>query len=322
MQTKILKIIYLLLTLVFLNSCAAVNVGSSSLKEKGIKEAMSDGMIDATINKEYLNHNVNMFMNVDIEVVEGRVLLTGSVKKNQHRMDAIKLAWKVLGVREVINEIDVTDKGGIKRYLIDVKIKTQIRYKILADKNISSINYNFEAVNGTVYIIGIAQNKKELKTRKKDKKFTGKQEFNKWSLCLILDIPTLPKAGSRERFKKGIIVNNKFIFKRALLISVDQFVLRFNKMVYDYISTLIPNNRELGSQHLFYKPIIEYENWFQKTGHFVQDTPSLLDEIKESEKSENPLVTTSGENQELANAQKIILMQREKIKQLNFYSYK
>ena len=163
MQTKILKIIYLLVTLVFLNSCAAINVGSSSLKEKGIKEAMSDGMIDATINKEYLNHDVNMFMNVDIEVVEGRVLLTGSVKKNQHRMDAIKLAWKVLGVREVINEIDVTDKGGIKRYLIDVKIKTQIRYKILADKNISSINYNFEAVNGTVYIIGIAQNKKELK---------------------------------------------------------------------------------------------------------------------------------------------------------------
>ena len=96
---------------------------------------------------------------VEIEVVEGRVLLTGSVKKNQHRMDAIKLAWKVLGVREVINEIDVTDKGGIKRYLIDVKIKTQIRYKILADKNISSINYNFEAVNGTVYIIGIAQKK-------------------------------------------------------------------------------------------------------------------------------------------------------------------
>lgn len=163
MQTKILKIIYLLLTLVFLNSCAAVNVGSTSLKEKGIKEAMSDGMIDAAINKEYLNHDVNMFMNVEIEVVEGRVLLTGSVKKPKHRLDAIKLAWKVLGVREVINEIDVTEKGGIKQYLIDVKIKTQLRYKIIADKEISSINYNFEAVNGNLYIIGISKNKKELK---------------------------------------------------------------------------------------------------------------------------------------------------------------
>ena len=70
-----------------------------------------------------------MFINIEIEVVEGRVLLTGSVKKTKHRLDAIKLAWKVLGVREVINEIDVTDKGGIKNYIIDVKIKTQMRYK-------------------------------------------------------------------------------------------------------------------------------------------------------------------------------------------------
>ena len=163
MKKKFLELIFAILIAFFLSSCAAVNVTSSSLKEKGIKEAMSDGMIDAAINKEYFNHDVSMFMNVEIEVVEGRVLLTGSVKKTQHRMDAVKLAWKALGVREVINEIDVTDKGGIKRYLIDLKIKTQIRYKILADKNISSINYNFEAVNGTLYIIGIAQNKKELK---------------------------------------------------------------------------------------------------------------------------------------------------------------
>ena len=163
MKTKIAKFFYLILVVVFLNSCAAINVTSSSVKEKGIKEAMSDGMIDAAVNKELINHDINMFLNVEIEVVEGRVLLTGSVKKAKYRMDAIKLAWKVLGVREVINEIEVTNKGGIIRYLNDVKIKTQIRYKIIADKKIRSINYNFESVNGTLYVIGIAQNKKELK---------------------------------------------------------------------------------------------------------------------------------------------------------------
>ena len=163
MKTKIAKFFYLILVVVFLDSCAAINVTSSSVKEKGIKEAMSDGMIDATVNKEFINHDINMFLNVEIEVVEGRVLLTGSVKKAKYRMDAIKLAWKVLGVREVINEIEVTNKGGIIRYLNDVKIKTQIRYKIIADKKIRSINYNFESVNGTLYVIGIAQNKKELK---------------------------------------------------------------------------------------------------------------------------------------------------------------
>ena len=163
MKTKIAKFFYLILVIVFLDSCAAINITSSSVKEKGIKEAMSDGMIDAAVNKELINHDINMFLNVEIEVVEGRVLLTGSVKKAKYRMDAIKLAWKVLGVREVINEIEVTNKGGIIRYLNDVKIKTQIRYKIIADKKIRSINYNFESVNGTLYVIGIAQNKKELK---------------------------------------------------------------------------------------------------------------------------------------------------------------
>ena len=163
MNVLIRKFLLSIFVIILLNSCAAVNVTTSSVKEKGIKEAISDGMIDAAINKEFFNRDINMFINVEIEVVEGRVLLTGSVKKSNHRLDAIKLAWKVLGVREVINEIDATEKGGIKQYLIDVKIKTQIRYKVIADKEISSINYNFEVVNGIVYIIGIAENKKELK---------------------------------------------------------------------------------------------------------------------------------------------------------------
>jgi len=163
MNVLIRKFLLSIFVIILLNSCVAVNVTTSSVKEKGIKEAISDGMIDASINKEFLNHNVNMFINVEIEVVEGRVLLTGSVKKPKHRLDAVKLAWKILGVREVINEIDVTKKGGIKQYLTDVKIKTQIRYKVITDKEISSINYNFEVVNGNLYIIGISNNKKELK---------------------------------------------------------------------------------------------------------------------------------------------------------------
>ena len=163
MKINFFKTVFTIMILFLFSSCTAVNVTTSSVKEKGIKEAISDGMIDAAINKEFINHDINMFINVEIEVVEGRVLLTGSVKKMKHRMDAVKLAWKALGVREVINEIDVTDKGGITKYLTDVKIKAKIRYKIIADKEIASINYNFESVNGILYIIGIAQDKSELR---------------------------------------------------------------------------------------------------------------------------------------------------------------
>ena len=102
MYVLIKKFLLLTFVIVLLNSCAAVNVTTSSVKEKGIKEAISDGIIDAGVNKQFFNHDVNMFMNVEIEVVEGRVLLTGSVKQSKHRLDAVKLAWKVLGVLIVV----------------------------------------------------------------------------------------------------------------------------------------------------------------------------------------------------------------------------
>ena len=81
MNVLIRKFFLSIFVITLLNSCAVINVTTSSIKEKGIKEAISDGMIDAGINKEFLNHDINMFLNVEIEVVEGRVLLTGSVKK-------------------------------------------------------------------------------------------------------------------------------------------------------------------------------------------------------------------------------------------------
>jgi len=202
MNILIKNFLLLISIIILLNSCAAVNVTTSSVKEKGIKEAISDGIIDAGVNKQFFNHDVNMFMNVEIEVVEGRVLLTGSVKQSKHRLDAVKLAWKVLGVREVINEIDITEKGGVKQYLIDVKIKTQMRYKIIADKEISSINYNFEVVNGILYIIGIAKNKKELKKIVKHANTIG-SVLKVVSHVIMKDDPRRKKYQRKLQEKKG-----------------------------------------------------------------------------------------------------------------------
>ena len=41
-------------------------------------------------------------------------------------------------------------------------MKTKINAKLLLEKNILSLNYSIEVVNGVVYLIGIAQNQKEL----------------------------------------------------------------------------------------------------------------------------------------------------------------
>ena len=162
MNILIKNFLLLVSLIILLNSCAAVNVTTSSVKEKGIKEAISDGMIDASINKEYLNHDVNMFLNVEIEVVEGRVLLTGSVKKPKHRLDAIKLAWKVLGVREVINEIEIGNRESLKEYANDVWINTQLKAVALKTIGLRAMSYNFETIKGKVYIAGITSRPEQV----------------------------------------------------------------------------------------------------------------------------------------------------------------
>ena len=131
--------------------------------DRSLGTVVDDATIKLNLSGKFIQSENKLFLNINSNVTEGRVLLTGVVDTQEIRIEAVRKVWEIEGVREVINEIDATEKGGIKQYLIDVKIKTRIRYKVIADKEISSINYNFEVVNGIVYIIGIAENKKELK---------------------------------------------------------------------------------------------------------------------------------------------------------------
>jgi osmotically-inducible protein OsmY len=62
----------------------------------------------------------------------------------------------------VLNEIQVTDRGGLLDFALDTWVSTQLRTKLLLDRDIRALNYNVETVNGVIYLIGIAQNELEL----------------------------------------------------------------------------------------------------------------------------------------------------------------
>ena len=90
------------------------------------------------------------------------MLLTGVVPTPDDRVEAVRQAWQVNGVLEVINEVQVTNRAGITDYLRDVKITSQLRFQMLRDRDISDVNYTVETVNGIVYLMGIARSRPEL----------------------------------------------------------------------------------------------------------------------------------------------------------------
>lgn len=141
---------------------AGAAAGNAAAQERGFKNTVSDSALETEISGKLLGHSGKLFMEVSVEVNEGRVLLTGNVAKPEHRIEAVKIAWQTDGVREVINEIQIRDDTGILDSARDGLVTTELSSKITFDKHIKSVNYSIETVNGVVYLLGIAQSQEEL----------------------------------------------------------------------------------------------------------------------------------------------------------------
>lgn len=141
---------------------AGATAGVAASQDRGLKGATTDTGIRAEINHYWLQKDQSLFANCNLQIYEGRVLITGAVKDPATRDDAIQLAWKAKGIREVINEIQITNEGGFTAYARDTGIVTELNTRLLFAKDISSVNYSIESVNGVVYLLGVAQSQAEL----------------------------------------------------------------------------------------------------------------------------------------------------------------
>ena len=139
----------------------AALVGVAAVQERSVGAALDDATIQFLINQKLLETNEVLFLRVGIEVLEKRVLLTGSVTTPDNRVEAVRAAWQVDGVREVLNEIQIAERDALS-YLNDARITAQLRFQMLTDAEVADVNYSVDTVNGTVYLMGIAVDQAEL----------------------------------------------------------------------------------------------------------------------------------------------------------------
>ena len=140
----------------------AAVVGLAAVQERSVGAALEDATIQLLINQKLLETDQNLFLRIGIEVVESRVLLTGSVNIPDDRVTAVRAAWQVDGVREVLNEIQIAERDGFITYLNDALITAQLRFQMLTDREIADVNFSVDTVIGTVYLMGIALDQAEL----------------------------------------------------------------------------------------------------------------------------------------------------------------
>ena len=151
-----------------LASCSQVILGGASstgmiiVQERSSKQAAIDILIKAQIEEAMFSNDYDrLFSKVRVIVYEGRVLLVGTVVEENIKETANQMAWNTKNVKEVANYITI-GKNDLIDYVKDTRISLELRTKMLTDKEVSEVNFSITTENRILYLVGIAQNNKEL----------------------------------------------------------------------------------------------------------------------------------------------------------------
>jgi len=141
---------------------AGATVANMAMEERGFGNSVWDKAIWTDISGRLLKKDANLFADVDIQVHEGRVLLTGFVQKPEDRVEATRIAWQPDGVREVLSEIRLGRSLDLGDYSEDIVLIQEIKLKLTLDRDIRAINYSVDCIRSTVYLMGVARTPAEL----------------------------------------------------------------------------------------------------------------------------------------------------------------
>ena len=159
--------IYLLIILfiIFLTNCSPV--GRFGTGVDITFDPRTIGMqIDDTIMQKNLVARLSLsekkyFLNIQVEVLDGRIFLSGKVDEPEEKIKITKLAWETKGVREVKNAITIKGNSNFKQTAKDILITSQLRTALIFNKKTKARNYTLETINRNIYIFGIAMDDEE-----------------------------------------------------------------------------------------------------------------------------------------------------------------
>ena len=167
---RMIKIKYILgiIAMLTLTSCAQVIVGGATstglvfVQERSTKQAALDIIIKTKIEESMFSNSYDkLFSKVRVIVYEGKVLLVGTVENKDTSTEAEEISWETKNVKEVANYISI-GKNDLVDYVKDTRISLEFRTKLLTDQEISEVNFSSTTENRILYIVGIAQDEKEM----------------------------------------------------------------------------------------------------------------------------------------------------------------
>lgn len=144
----------LALAVLLLTSLVACSSGQT------VGEEIDDAAIGAAVKSKFTaDPEINPF-NIDVDVTDGVVRLSGMVEDEATRSEAVKIARNTDHVRRVVNEIEIGELSMGDR-IDDAAITTKVKTALGADPDVDASDIDVDTTDGVVHLSGMASTQAE-----------------------------------------------------------------------------------------------------------------------------------------------------------------
>jgi osmotically-inducible protein OsmY len=164
--------------------CVSVLVESAKKvkEDRAVDDQVTDTKISASLVSALSNKDANFLWDINVDVWEARVMLSGTVVDARTRQDINQLVRSDSRVKRIYDELQTVSreeqarrreasknrnpakKEGMDRFINDFWIETKISAQLISTSEVASVNFRWRSVRNTVYLIGRARSRSELNT--------------------------------------------------------------------------------------------------------------------------------------------------------------
>jgi len=167
---------------ILLNGCTTLltETAKKALEDRTTEDQATDTKIGAGILSRFSEKDKGLLLDVNADVWEQRVLVTGTLDDPNIREEVVKLVKTDPRIVQVYDEIQMVtpeekerrrkeaeeqgkkDTEGMGQSVDDFWIATKIEGQLIGAKGVTSVNYRWRSVRNQVYLIGRASSQAEL----------------------------------------------------------------------------------------------------------------------------------------------------------------
>lgn len=148
--------------LLALTACVPVVIGAATvtgvelIKERQtIGRSIDDNTLELKLRKAFrTNDNLGRKVNISVTSVNGIVLLTGEVFRNDQRLLAEALAEKYSETRKIVNELELAGKSNLASRVSDTYITAKVKGKLVRADAVPAGSVKVVTERGKVYLLG------------------------------------------------------------------------------------------------------------------------------------------------------------------------